>query len=403
MNDLSLDNYSQKVVQNLHQSPYFDDISFIFKNLDGIQRMCWISGGAVRDFLIDRVPTDIDLTTDALESEILNCFPKAILVGQSFGVYKIPLNGQIYDLTVFRKEDHYIDGRRPSAIERSSPEQDAWRRDFTINALFFNLKTHQIVDYVGGLRDLLSHKIVCVGSAEKRFQEDHLRILRLIRFKFQLKFEIDGADYTAALKLAALTTTVSGERLSAELSKLKTYHQRKRLYWDELFCKIMKHNDFNVNHSLLQRIQMVVDDEYSLFFELLLSIGLTSEQQKKLRNRFKYNNQIESYLLKCCEINQFVLSQASESDYILRFDKSIDYLNIVQKFAEYFLISASEFQKIIKIFTEFKVPLVSSKDLHFIDDRTKYSTILTDVRRWQIENKIENKSECLLYIKNKYT
>ena len=91
----------------------------IFQNLDQKNRLCWISGGAVRDIILSRTPLDFDLTTDALDHEILELFPQAILVGQAFGVYKIPFAGQIFDLTIFREEDEYIDGRRPVSIRRS--------------------------------------------------------------------------------------------------------------------------------------------------------------------------------------------------------------------------------------------------------------------------------------------
>jgi tRNA nucleotidyltransferase/poly(A) polymerase len=221
-------------------------ITQIAEALNKKQRLCWVSGGAVRDIILSKVPLDFDLTTDATNEEILNLFPQAILVGQQFGVYKIPLNGEVYDLTVFREEDEYKDGRRPIAIRRSTPLKDAERRDFTINALFWDLKNEIIVDYVDGLRDLVAGVIKCVGEPSLRFDEDYLRVLRMIRLSYSLGFKMDDKSYQAGLERSKSLSKISGERILAEILKLTVMKSRLKFYAEPLFVETMKHNDLSL-------------------------------------------------------------------------------------------------------------------------------------------------------------
>ena len=208
----------------------------ISQKLESLGFLCWVSGGAVRDAFLNRPFHDIDLTTDADEDSILKCFPQAILTGRQFGVYKIPFdaaNGNIIiDLTIFREEDQYIDGRRPTEIIKSTPEKDAARRDFTINALFYDLKNHKVIDYEHGLRDLESKVLCCVGHPQARFLEDHLRILRLIRFKAQLGFQIESLTLKAAVEAAPLLVKISSERKTEELKRI--YESRPDVsFWND--------------------------------------------------------------------------------------------------------------------------------------------------------------------------
>jgi len=198
--------------------------------------LCWVSGGAVRDAYLNRAFHDIDLTTDADEGYILQCFPQAILTGRQFGVYKIPfesINGNIIiDLTIFREEDQYVDGRRPTEIIKSTPEKDAARRDFTINALFYDLKNQKIIDFEHGVKDLEKQILRCVGVPQARFLEDHLRILRLIRFKAQLAFKIEPLTLKAAVEAAPLLVKISSERKTEELKRI--YESRPDInFWND--------------------------------------------------------------------------------------------------------------------------------------------------------------------------
>ena len=204
---MNLDFNRDEFINRLKKHDLYFQLMNCAEKLFAIKRLCWISGGAVRDFILDRAPYDIDMTTDATDQEILELFSNAVLTGQKFGVYKLPIKKNeethIFDLTVFRTDSDYLDGRRPIGIIRSTPEMDAYRRDFTINALFFDLDKMQLVDYVNGIQDLKNQVLKTVGDAEARFNEDHLRILRCVRFQATLGFQLDANTEAAAFKLSA--------------------------------------------------------------------------------------------------------------------------------------------------------------------------------------------------------
>ncbi len=226
-------------------------IQLISERLQLIECKCYLSGGAVRDLLIGVQPYDIDLTTDADEREILKLFPNAILVGRSYGVYKIPLitesqsNHVIIDLTIFREDGDYIDGRRPESILVATPQKDAERRDFTINAIFYDLQNQQIIDFVNGLFDLKNNRIKCVGEPLKRFGEDRLRLLRLVRIRFQMEakykllrqvevVQYDEQTLNVALQNVNWVRTVSVERFKDEISKVFHYSDSQLFFEDPL-------------------------------------------------------------------------------------------------------------------------------------------------------------------------
>lgn len=189
--------------------------------LERHQFVCWIAGGAVRDFCLGRAVQEFDLVTDASTEVLKALFPEAILVGESFGVLKIPLDGaEAFDLATFRQESDYVDGRRPSRVEAADPLRDSERRDFTINAMFWDDRRNVIVDYRGGLQDLKQGVLSCVGIPQVRFSEDYLRILRLLRFAAVLDFRIEAETLRAACQMSPDITKISGERIWAELKKI---------------------------------------------------------------------------------------------------------------------------------------------------------------------------------------
>lgn len=180
----------------------------------------YVAGGAVRDAFIGRELHDIDIVTNASVEDLQKCFKKTILVGAQFGVVIVVIGEQKFEVAQFRKEADYQDGRRPNLVEPGTPEQDAYRRDFTMNALFYDPITHQIIDYVGGIPDIAGKQIRTVGNPDTRFTEDHLRILRAMRFEAQLGFEIEQATINSLLAHRHLLNNVSRERLTQELCKL---------------------------------------------------------------------------------------------------------------------------------------------------------------------------------------
>ena len=179
----------------------------------------WV-GGCVRDFLLGREPQDFDIATDAKPEQVEKLFKKTIPVGRKFGVIIVVEGGHQFQVATFRAEADYQDGRRPEKIVFANAEADALRRDFTVNGLFYDPLTQKIHDWVGGEKDLRAKVIRTIGKPEERFGEDHLRLLRAVRFAAQLNFEIEAKTFAAIQKLAPKINLISAERVRDELIKL---------------------------------------------------------------------------------------------------------------------------------------------------------------------------------------
>lgn len=179
----------------------------------------WV-GGCVRDFLIGRDPWDIDIATDARPEQIEGLFKRTIAVGKKFGVVVVVENEHDFQVATFRSEENYADGRRPEKVVFGDARADALRRDFTINALFYDPISKTTHDWIGGQEDLRARVIRTIGDPHERFGEDHLRLLRAIRFAAQLNFEIDPNTFAALRQLAQKITLISAERVRDELLKL---------------------------------------------------------------------------------------------------------------------------------------------------------------------------------------
>lgn len=181
------------------------------------------AGGAVRDALLGRPVSDVDVATDASPEAVEALFEKTFPVGKQFGVVIVAEGGQHLEVTTFRREAEYLDGRRPSRLSfASNPAQDALRRDFTVNALFLDPLSGEILDFVDGRRDLDAGILRTVGDPSLRFQEDKLRVIRAIRFACRLRFEIDPETWRAIRRFAAQLQQVSWERIRDELLKILT-------------------------------------------------------------------------------------------------------------------------------------------------------------------------------------
>ena len=179
----------------------------------------WV-GGCVRDFLLGRKPQDFDIATNARPEQVEKLFKKTIPVGRKFGVVIVVENKLQFQVATFRAEADYRDGRRPEKVVFASAEADALRRDFTVNGLFFDPVSGKIHDWVGGEKDLRAKIIRTVGAPEERFGEDHLRMLRAVRFAAQLGFEIEPETFAAVKSLAPKIKLISAERVRDELLKL---------------------------------------------------------------------------------------------------------------------------------------------------------------------------------------
>jgi len=179
----------------------------------------WV-GGCVRDLLLDRAPGDYDIVTSALPEEIEKLFRRTIAVGRKFGVIVVLIDGRQFQVATFRAESDYRDGRHPEQVTFGDAMADARRRDFTINGLFYDPVRDQLHDWVNGEQDLRKKIIRTIGSPQERFAEDHLRLLRAVRFAAQLGFTIEAGTLAAIKEQAASIRNISAERVREELIKL---------------------------------------------------------------------------------------------------------------------------------------------------------------------------------------
>ncbi len=176
-----------------------------------------LAGGCVRDMLLGRPAKDYDVATDALPADVIRLFRRTLKVGAKFGVVIVLTQGEQVEVATFRSEAGYEDGRHPTEVRFTSPAEDASRRDFTINGMFYDPLKEQVIDYVEGQTDLTRHVIRTIGDPQERFSEDYLRMLRAIRFSTQLGFAIEPATYQAIRRNAANIVHISGERIALEL------------------------------------------------------------------------------------------------------------------------------------------------------------------------------------------
>ncbi|MDP0490835.1 MAG: CCA tRNA nucleotidyltransferase [Verrucomicrobiota bacterium JB023] len=178
------------------------------------------AGGCVRDQLLGQQPKDYDLATSATPAQVQAIFPRTDAIGAHFGVILVKQDGHHVEVATFRNDGSYKDGRRPESVTFTNAREDARRRDFTINGLFENPSTGEIIDYVGGQEDLEHRLIRAIGEPDKRFQEDALRLLRAIRFAVRTGFEIEPATWAAVKRNAPLLSQIAPERIREEFSRI---------------------------------------------------------------------------------------------------------------------------------------------------------------------------------------
>ena len=195
----------------------------IIERLRHSGHQAWLVGGSVRDLLMGIPPKDFDVSTDAPPPRILELFPRSGLVGAQFGVVLVRDGEAQVEVATFRSENDYADGRRPSEVRfETDPRNDVLRRDFTINGLMLDPFSGEVRDYVDGRADIERRVIRAIGDADTRFREDHLRLLRAIRFAARLGFRMEPATFEAIQRNHALIKLVAAERVRDELTRILT-------------------------------------------------------------------------------------------------------------------------------------------------------------------------------------
>lgn len=180
------------------------------------------AGGCVRDRALGLPAKDYDIATDARPEVVQRMFDNTVAVGAKFGVVMVIIEGDPFEVAMFRADAPYVDGRRPSSVRFGTLEEDAKRRDFTIGGMFFDPIEPRLIDLVGGMRDLRAGVVRAIGDPYDRFEEDHLRVLRAARFAARLNFTIDPATYAAMKRAAPTVMSISAERIGEEMTRMMT-------------------------------------------------------------------------------------------------------------------------------------------------------------------------------------
>lgn len=288
----------------LSQSADFKLAAKIISQLNQAGFKAYFAGGCVRDALLGRKFKDIDIVTAALPDQIEELFKgQTIPVGKKFGII-IVYDGPVQiEVATFRKDGDYQDGRRPEEVQFSNEKEDALRRDFTVNALFYDLSNKQVLDYVGGLQDLKNKILRTVGDAKTRFSEDFLRIHRLFRFSLSLRFSIESETLKSAKNQMAGISKVSAERKHEELLKVFFSGADKseiyQFYSKEQLFKLFF--DQELKETPLKLFQAEISDEIDLLSVLIWS---EAESASLLLNKLKLSSKTQKSVLKILNYKQ---------------------------------------------------------------------------------------------------
>lgn len=215
----------------------------IVKDLREAGYEAYFAGGCVRDILMKHEPNDYDIVTSAKPEEIEEVLKHdhIIPVGKQFGVILVIKNNHHFEIATFRSDSGYSDGRRPDYVTYASAEKDAFRRDFSVNGMFYDPVTEEIIDYVKGKNDLNEKIIRFIGNPETRIKEDNLRILRAIRFRNRFDFQFEPETYKSLQEFGALAKNVSQERIRDELNKIMKLKHVAKAFNDLEDLQILKH------------------------------------------------------------------------------------------------------------------------------------------------------------------
>ena len=203
-----------------HQPPPLETATQIIRRLKEAGYEGFLVGGCVRDLLLGTEPEDFDIVTSARPEQVQALFSKTVPIGLAFGIILVIEADHAFEVATYRREGGYADGRRPSVVSFGSAEEDVQRRDFTVNGLLMDPETEVVLDYVDGKKDIKNRVIRTIGLPEERFAEDHLRMLRAVRFAVNLDFNLDPAAFSAIRAHAAAIGRISAERIREELNKI---------------------------------------------------------------------------------------------------------------------------------------------------------------------------------------
>ena len=389
----------------------------IVEKLQNLGYIAYFTGGWVRDYLLNFPSDDIDIATNASIEVMHTLFTKTIPVGAQFGILIVVEEGHQFEIATFRKESDYLDGRRPSHVEPCSPEEDAKRRDFTINGLFYDPIKKKIYDYVGGQEDLKHGLIRAIGNPIERFQEDRLRMLRAIRYSTRFGFRIDPATEKAIeMERNFLFPAVSMERIYQEFMKMDLYDtlvsSLKLLNKFKLLTLIFTELAHVEEDKILKHIALI--DELPQKTPLIAKLSLLFEEEslgdklKALKN-LKISRK-ELHLIEYLDSLEKTLRQEQLDDYDLAYLYAHEFFPLgisIFKHLKGYKKEAIHYEKhamSLKPFVEriqSKNPVISSLDLkqEGIPSGKSMGEILKEAEKISIRNKILDKSQVMKKLK----
>ncbi|MGC4031039.1 MAG: CCA tRNA nucleotidyltransferase [Tepidisphaeraceae bacterium] len=235
----------------------------VVRTLRDAGHVAYFAGGCVRDALLGLTPKDYDVATDATPDRVRQLFKNTQAVGAAFGVILVRLSGEQIEVATFRSDGNYADGRRPESVTFSTAEADADRRDFSINGLFFDPIEDRVIDYVNGQADLTAHVLRTIGTPAERFAEDHLRLLRAVRFAARFGLTVEPNTAAAIDAAAPLLPRISAERIAEELRRILTAPTR-----DAAYRLLWRHGLLRVLLPTLGGDAVPLDEHRSLLWKL---------------------------------------------------------------------------------------------------------------------------------------
>lgn len=382
----------------------------------------YFAGGWVRDLILLHPSDDIDIATDAPVDVILDLFPRTILVGINFGVIIVAMDGHQFEVSTFRKDIEYLNGRKPEKIERATPQEDAFRRDFTINGMFYDPIDNLIHDYVHGLDDIKKRVIRTIGNPHERFLEDRLRMIRAFRFAARFEFAIDQATQEAIIENAdTLFPAVAIERVWQEFIKMSAYPnfdkaliemQRLKLlpvifpslasvHLNELKKRVHPLSRYPKGYpTVLFLLNLFPDASWEELFALCRSLKISIKDQDLLEFFYKHKKLIllEKENLQPYDWAKFYAKL--ESSIFLE----IAMAHMQQEDAEVFIKEHQERQFRLNNAIQrlrYKRPLISSQDLknEGIEPGKAMGQLLKEAEEYSINQNIENSSSIMAHLK----
>lgn len=272
----------------LESWPIPEEVTGVLSEITKAKFPVYLVGGSVRDYLLGRKIKDYDLVTSAKTEELEKLFPNSLEVGKQFGIVKVPVKGDVVEIATFREDGSYSDGRRPDYIKEGNMDTDVKRRDFTINGLLFDLQSKEVIDKTGGLQDLELKQIKCIGNPLERFQEDHLRVLRALRFATVLDFTIEENTFKGIQQDASNISVISKERIKVELDKMfdsPNLSSRAELIKESsVLDHVFPHLTEGKKAALFNKMAKIKDPSKELVYSWIF------RQDTKLMNQYKIHN-----------------------------------------------------------------------------------------------------------------